>query len=427
MSILKKARGSILVMSTLILSILAGLSISTIQNVVTEYQLTAQNQDKTLALQAAQYAISEAKRLLLSNWSTGAPVCSSIAGCTASNGIAVWSYSAFAGTSDLSKQAPTFFNNAQATTSSPNPTVAASPRFFVIDLGCDAYSKSNIYRIAALGFGASLRSVAYAESQLTMPLSGQNSYSGAATLSVPALLNGTQVSTYSLAPSTSSKTLFFNNTAPSSCPQGTGTGATCEMNCLREVRVKAYSYFNTNNTSCPWIYGDWVAMNSGNLSQLTMTGSGGVAHTVSCRAASSVSNCTSAQNLSYACCLANLSKGGPACTAPTGCTVQSVSCPACNANTNVTTACCDAKTASTLKECMTTYVGSCVYSPATCPACSEAVTMASCGYGALYGIYTFDPNSTALCIPSACPPPPDTSFTFTGPPLGGIAPSTSGS
>ncbi|MBP6103742.1 MAG: hypothetical protein KBD23_02975 [Gammaproteobacteria bacterium] len=398
----KKKQGSILVMSTLILSILAGLSISTMQNVVTEFQLTNQNQDKTLALQSAQFALSEAKRLLLTNWSQGASTCTAISSCTASNGIAVWSYNAFIDTTDLSKQPSSFFTtNAQAA-NAPNSKVAAPPRFFVIDLGCDPYSKSNIYRIAALGFGTSLTSVAYAESQLTIPLTGQNNYSGAITQAVPALLNGTQVSSYNLAPSTNSKTLFFSNGAPSNCPQGTGTGATCEMNCMNEVRVKGYSYFNTNSTSCPWIYGDWVS-GSGAVSQITLSSnSSGQTATVACRAPGTI-YCSDAINLQYACCSANASYYSCA-PVPTTCTLQSVTCPACNATTNESTACCIANYGSP-SSCTST---TCAFSGATCPDCASSAC-SDCYFDFLEnGI-----NSTCT-TPSTC-----TCRNWTAPPLFG--------
>lgn len=284
---LKKTAGSILVVSTLILSILAGLSIATMQNVVTEYQLSTHDQDKTLALQSAQYALAEAKRLVLTQWAPGAPTCATIAGCVngsgvpvSTNGVAVWSYAAFAGSSDFALQPSSYFtSNAQATPAVPNSKVAQAPRFFVIDLGCDPYSKVNIYRLIAMGFGASAKTMAYAESQLTMPLSGQNSYRNAATTAVYGV--GVMASgvpsqyNYNLAASTNSKMLFFNGVAGScSNPgQSNGSGATCERNCAGEVRVKAYSRYHTN--SCTWVYGDWVSGVSQSTLTLSSDGSGG--------------------------------------------------------------------------------------------------------------------------------------------------------
>ncbi|MBP6104582.1 MAG: hypothetical protein KBD23_04155 [Gammaproteobacteria bacterium] len=224
-----KNRGSILVASTLILSILAGLSIATMQNVVTEYQLSTHDQDKNLALASAQYAVAEAKRLLLTQWAPGATPCATIAGCVDASGtpkapstpvgataigIAVWRYVAFAGSSDLAQQPGSYFRtNAQATPNKPNSKVAQAPRFFVIDLGCDPYSKANIYRIVAMGFGASINTTAYAESQLTMPLSGQNNYTNAPTTPVYGVaVTASGMPTrqiYNLASSTNSKLLFL--------------------------------------------------------------------------------------------------------------------------------------------------------------------------------------------------------------------------
>ncbi len=295
MSDLKKTCGSILVVSTLILSMLAGLSIATMQNVVTEYQLSTQDQDKNLALSAAHYALAEAKRLILTQWAPGATPCAAIAGCVngsgvpvSTNGVAVWSYAAFAGSSDFAQQPANYFTtNAQATANTPNPKMAIAPRFFVVDLGCDPYSKANIYRIMAMGFGSSINTTAYAESQLTMPLSGQNSYTNAPTtavygVAVTANMAPTQRN-YNLASSTNSKNLFFKNAGPTTCSspgQSQGTGATCEMNCAGEWRVKAYSSFRNNNT-CPWVYGDWMS----GANQITLvlpsdSGSGNV--TLSC-------------------------------------------------------------------------------------------------------------------------------------------------
>lgn len=82
-----KTSGSILVANTLILSALAGLSIATMQNVVTEYQLSTHDQDKTLALQSAQYVLAEAKRLVLTQWAPGAPPCATIGGCVSASGV----------------------------------------------------------------------------------------------------------------------------------------------------------------------------------------------------------------------------------------------------------------------------------------------------------------------------------------------------
>ena len=165
MSRIKKTVGSILVVSTLILSILAGLSIATMQNVVREYQSSTEDQDKTLALQSAQYALAEAKRLLLTKWAPGAPPCASIAGCVngsgvpvSTNGVAVWTYTAFAGSSDFALRPGSYFSsNAQVTPAVPNGKVSQRPRFFVVDLGCDPYSKVNIYPIIALGYGGSAK------------------------------------------------------------------------------------------------------------------------------------------------------------------------------------------------------------------------------------------------------------------------------
>ncbi len=294
-----KTQGSILVVSTLILSMLAGLSIATMQNVVTEYQLSTHDQDKTLALQSAQYALAEAKRLLLTQWAPGAPTCAAVAGCVnasgvpvSTNGVAVWSYATFASSpnnTDFALRPGSYFtSNAQATPNKPNSKVAIAPRFFVIDLGCDPYSKVNIYRIIAMGFGASTKSTAYAESQLTIPLSGQNAYTNAPTTPVYGVgLTASAVSqqNYNLASSTNSKNLFFKNAGPATCSapgQSQGTGATCEMNCAGEVRVKAYSSFRNNNT-CPWVYGDWVSSGQSTLVLPSDGGNGNV--TLSCSTA----------------------------------------------------------------------------------------------------------------------------------------------
>ena len=321
---LKKTAGSILVVSTLILSILAGLSIATMQNVVTEYQLSTHDQDKTLALQSAQYALAEAKRLVLTQWAPGASPCATIGGCVnasgvpvSTNGVAVWSYAAFAGSSDFAQQAGSYFiSNAQATANVPNGKVAQAPRFFVIDLGCDPYSKVNIYRLIAMGFGASVQTTAYAESQLTMPLSGQNSYRNAPTtavygVGVAASGMPTQYN-YNLAASTNSKNLFFNSVAGScSNPgQSNGSGATCERNCAGEVRVKAYSRYHSN--SCTWVYGDWVSGTNQSTLTLNSDGSGGTTSLSCgpCQTAISVpvATCTSGQ---YNSCAGNCVVGCP--------------------------------------------------------------------------------------------------------------------
>ncbi len=277
------------------LAMLAGLSIGTLQNVVTEYQLSTQDADKTLALESAQYALAEAKRLILTNWSPGAPTCQTVSPCNPnnSNGIAVWNYGAFKNASDFSRQPASYFNAAQPTAAKPLASLAAAPRFFVIDLGCDVYSKANIYRILAQGYGISMNSVAYAESQLTMPLSGQNSYVNApvtplvgvavpsSTAAPSAAIN---LQNYHLALSTNSRNLFFNNGGGATCSnpgQRLSTGATCEMNCLGQVRVKGYSAYN--GTGCPWIYSDWVPATNQSVLQLNSgTPSAATTVTLSC-------------------------------------------------------------------------------------------------------------------------------------------------
>ena len=354
-----KTQGSILVVSTLILSMLAGLSIATMQNVVTEYQLSTHDQDKTLALQSAQYALAEAKRLLLTQWAPGAPTCAAVAGCVnasgvpvSTNGVAVWSYATFASSpnnTDFALRPGSYFtSNAQATPNKPNSKVAIAPRFFVIDLGCDPYSKVNIYRIIAMGFGASTKSTAYAESQLTMPLSGQNAYTNAPTtpvygVGVTATATPTQRN-YNLAASTNSKLLFFNSVGGScSNPgQSNGTGATCERNCMNEVRVKAYSRYNTN--SCTWVYGDWMSGTNQSTLTINSDGSGGTV-ALSCgpcqtAMAVPVAACASGQYNScagscvVAACLGGQVWNGTACACPAGQNWNGTCCgPACPAGT----------------------------------------------------------------------------------------------
>jgi Tfp pilus assembly protein PilX len=328
-----KIQGSILVVSTLILSILAGLSIATMQNVVTDYQLSTQDQDKTLALQSAQYALAEAKRLVLTKWSPGSTPCATVVGCSAQNGIAVWSYNAFLNTTDFRQKPASYFNAAQATATSPNLNTQA-PRFFVIDLGCDRYSKVNIYRIVAIGFGKLPNTVAFAESQLTMPLSGQNYMAPGAMQSVAALLNNNPVYTYQLTPSSSRAHTFFNTSGGGTCTnpgQTLSTGATCEMNCLGEVRVKGYSAYN--NAPCPWVYGDWVSnTTSTNTSTLTLaSNSSGSTATVACKAAGA-SACPSGQTFNGTCCASNCDPSGTTgqvwscssstCVCPSGTSMQ---------------------------------------------------------------------------------------------------------
>lgn len=287
-------RGSILVMSTLILAALAGLSISTLQNVVTEHQVTGQAQDKVLALQSAQYAVAEAKRLLFTNWSSGAKPCSTLKDCTAPDGISgilVWSSSVSDFNVDLTDPSSKVFDSAQVG-STPNPNVVQAPRFFVIALGCDPMSKTDRYRIVAKGFGASVNTVAYAESTVNVPLTAQNNSAGAtktAIIGVAVASDMTAASqlgntAYQLANSTSSSTLFFNDKSGSHCTgagQSGNTGATCEMNCMGEVRVKGYSYYN-NGSTCPWIYGDWVSGANQSQIQLKKSSTGNVLATVQC-------------------------------------------------------------------------------------------------------------------------------------------------
>ena len=360
MSRLKKTAGSILVVSTLILSMLAGLSIATMQNVVTEYQLSTHDQDKTLALQSAQYALAEAKRLLLTQWAPGAPTCAAVAGCVnangvpvSTNGVAVWSYATFASSpnnTDFALRPGSYFtSNAQATPNKPNSKVAIAPRFFVIDLGCDPYSKVNIYRIIAMGFGASTKSTAYAESQLTMPLSGQNAYRNAPTTAIVGVAVPVTAATqptkqnYNLAFSTNSKILFFNGATgvAGSCTnpgQNNGSGATCEMNCAGEVRVKAYSRYHTN--SCTWVYGDWVS--AGNQSVLTLQDSANTPATFTtlscvrpCQPAMAVP-ATACASLQYDSCAGSCVTctggqvwNGTACACPAGQNWNGSSCVTC--------------------------------------------------------------------------------------------------
>lgn len=384
-----RQHGSILVVSTIMLAVLAGLSISTLQNVVLQYKLSSQTQDQAIARAAAQYALAEGKRLLLTNWATGSQTCSAVQSCTAVNGVSVWSSSAFSGSSDLSQQPATFFNAAQATSASPMPNLT-NPRFFVIDLGCDAVSNAERYRIVAKGFGFLPNTVAYAESTLTVPLTGQNAYA-ATTYTVTGLQNGTSVWTKNMSYSTSTKSLFFttsNNscgTQPVGGQSGLSTGATCEMNCAGQVRVKGYSFY-TSGANCPWIYGDW--MGGGQTSQISLKNSSGTAVTLGCRGgfgpcSQTISCCVAKGGTAASCGATNCVVGScPACSQSASCcvangntdaTCSATTCiagsfPACSSsvNSNINTNCCTDPLGATCTSATNSATNSCVISTGGC-------------------------------------------------------------
>jgi Tfp pilus assembly protein PilX len=253
---LKKAnKGSILVVSVIMLGMLAGLSISTLSNIATEFLTTQQNQDQLLAKQAADFAVAEAKRLILSNVPSGGHACSTFASaCSCPYGVCIWQASAFSGLDDVTAWSNGYFDCCSAVGASPNNKVAAAPRYFVVALGCNPLSKTTVYRIIARGYGASINTRAYSQSYLEVGLSGQNAYPGSSSPVWGWPSWGGNTITFYLGPSTTTGAEFDSSWWGGWCPQGNYIGASCEMNCLGQVRVKGYS---AGNTGCNWVYGDW--------------------------------------------------------------------------------------------------------------------------------------------------------------------------
>ncbi len=255
----RKIRGSILVISVIMLGVIGGLSISALSDIAVEQRIVRNDKDQLLAKRAAAFAVSRARQLLLSNWSVDGTKCTG-SGCVCADGVCVFDRISEFSAIDFTQQNSLWWGGYGTSVTNPSATGRETSRYLIIDLGCDDVSTSRVYRIIGRGTGSSSEAVAFADTYFRIELSGQNTFSSGTTVVVTGTSTAGDTSTLDLAPLSQRSDSFFhhNNAGAGAVCAGTGqtgnTGASCEMNCEGEVRVKGYSSYE----GCDWKYGPWT-------------------------------------------------------------------------------------------------------------------------------------------------------------------------
>lgn len=269
----RKQEGVIILVGVIMLFILAGLSITLLSNSVSEQVVAHESADIALAKQAANDAVEAGKKALLDTWAVGDTECSS-SPCTCGSGLpCVWTASTFSSL-DFTQMSASSWNSFGTNISDFNPTVAASPQYIIVDLGCDTASSRNRYLVVGRGVGGEAATVSFSQEILSVPVNQNNASSSNNTIFVNAFVDSTLTTSFTMAPSTMSSSFFVNNTG-SLCPAGTSSYAHCEMNCAGSVRVMAWTFDN----GCAPTYGPWAQGTDASTVTLTLSGT---SHTISC-------------------------------------------------------------------------------------------------------------------------------------------------
>jgi Tfp pilus assembly protein PilX len=265
-----KQRGSILVISVIMLAILAGLSVAVLSNSVNEKIISANDQDQGIAQASADSAANEVKQLISDQWVVGTALCTTPPCSCTSPSPCVWASTVFTGMiTDFTQQPATWWNQYASSLTAQNPALASGPQYIIVSLGCDAISSAYNFRIVTRAVGTSKNTVAFSNTLLSMPLSDQNAFSsaGAVTVRGTVIQTGqpTESVSYQMSPSstTSRQGGFFQTGTYQGCgtirpPPSYASTAECEMNCAGLIRVMAW----TLDTGCVSVYGPWDSRES---------------------------------------------------------------------------------------------------------------------------------------------------------------------
>jgi Tfp pilus assembly protein PilX len=263
-------RGNILVISIISLVVLAGLSVAVLSTSVSEKKLAGNEQELGLAKQAAEYAVTMAKKDLSEKWAVGMCQCQKAPCSCPTNAPWVWLTTEFIN-ADPVDSSETWWNNFGTAVTKPNAKLFSAPQYIIIDLGCDAVANTTRFRIVGRGVGTKQESVAFSDVTFSMPFSKQNAGSGQAS-PVDALVDGVVQTTFNLAKFTVSEPFYKTGTQ---CQTGSSL-AQCEMNCAGQARVMAW----TSDGHCVPLYGPWAGVGVSSSVKVSLAA---VPYTISCQ------------------------------------------------------------------------------------------------------------------------------------------------
>ncbi|HEV2523606.1 MAG TPA: PilX N-terminal domain-containing pilus assembly protein, partial [Gammaproteobacteria bacterium] len=263
-------KGNILVISIISLVVLAGLSVAVLSTSVGEKKLAGNEQEQTLAKQAAEYAVTMGKKDLSEKWAVGMCECQTSPCSCSTNAPWVWLKSQFVN-ADPVNSSGSWWNNFGTAVPKPNAQLFSAPQYIIIDLGCDAIANAMRFRIVGRGVGIKQESVAFSDVTFSMPFNKQN-VSSAQTAPVNASVDGNVKATFSMGKFTASSPFYKTGTQ---CQAGSSF-AQCEMNCAGQVRVMAW----TADGHCAPTYGSWAEVGELSSVNVTLTGA---QHTLACQ------------------------------------------------------------------------------------------------------------------------------------------------
>ncbi len=263
-------KGNILVISIISLVVLAGLSVAVLSTSTGEKKLAGNDQEHTLSKQAAEYAVTVAKKDLSEKWAVGMCECETSPCSCSTSAPWVWLTSQFVN-ADPVDSSGTWWDSFGTAVAKPHAQLFSAPQYIIINLGCDAVANTQRFRIVGRGVGVRQESVAFSDVTFSMPFNQQN-VSSSQTSPVNALVDNVVQTVFNMAPFTASAPFYQSKTQ---CQTGSSY-AQCQMNCAGQVRVMAW----TADGHCAPTYGPWA--NTGVLSNVTLTLSG-TQHTIACQ------------------------------------------------------------------------------------------------------------------------------------------------
>lgn len=263
-------KGNILVISIITLVVLAGLSVAVLSTSVGQKKLAANEQEQNISQQAAEFAVTVAKRALSERWAVGMCECQTSPCSCPTTAPWVWLTAQFVNADPVDSSA-SWWNNFGTTVAKPNASLFSAPQYIIIDLGCDVVANAYRFRIVGRGVGTKQESVAFSDVTFSMPFNSQNASSGF-TIPVDALVDGVLQTTFNMSQFTASGP-FYNTGAK--CNAGSSY-AQCQMNCVGQARVMAW----TADGHCAPTYGPWAGIGVPSTVNVTLSGT---PHAITCQ------------------------------------------------------------------------------------------------------------------------------------------------